>query len=331
MRDGARHSATGPAPSADGAEAAAVDCFWRGPARLGECPLWDHRTGRLYWIDSIERKLWCAPGPDREPRHWALPDVIGSIGLGPGDGLVAGFANGFALIDPSGEEVAIRWLGDPEADRPDTRLNDGKVDRQGRFWCGSMNRRFAAANAALYRLDPDLSWRRMDDGFTVSNGIAFSPDGRRLYFSDSRVDRSYQYDLDPRGGSLSNRRAFVRTDAYAGRIDGATVDADGCYWGALFEGGAIGCFTPDGALARQVSVPVSCPTMCAFGGRDLDVMYVTSATFSMSAPARAREPLAGGVFAIRGLGVRGLPETAFAGAADASERPADRPRDTAKA
>lgn len=335
MKNGTDRGLHGPKRSngADeaGRDGVRIDCVWTGPAGLGECPLWDHRANRLYWIDSTGRRLWCLDGDAAAPRDWDLPDVIGSIGLARDGGLVAGFASGFAFIDPTGAQAAVTWLGDPEADRPDTRLNDGKVDRQGRFWCGSMNRGFAAANGSLYRLDGDLTWHRMDGGFTVSNGIAFSPDGRRLYFSDSRVDRSFQYDLDPASGALSNRRPFIRTEAYEGRIDGATVDETGRYWGALFEGGAVGCFTPDGALARRIDLPVSCPTMCSFGGPDLDVLYVTSATFSMRARDRGQEPLAGGLFAIHGLGARGIAETPFAGGASRQDGPADRPRDSAMA
>jgi sugar lactone lactonase YvrE len=298
----------------------AVTCIWDGPATLGECPTWDAEAQELYWIDSLARKIWCAGEDGARARSWDLPQVIGSIGLcsgGPRNGarLIAGLAGGFAFIDLDGEVASVMPIGDPEAGMADTRLNDGKVDRAGRFWCGSMNSDFAAANASLYRLGPDLTWERADTGFTVSNGIAFSPDGRRLYFSNSREDISLQYDLDPVTGALSNRRPFADTAAYDGRIDGATVDADGNYWGALFEGGAVGCFSPAGDMIRRIDLPVSCPTMCAFGGADMATLYVTSAIFLMSEEEIAREPLAGGLLAITGLGARGIPEPRFRPAA----------------
>lgn len=152
----------------------------------------------------------------------------------------------------------------------------------------------------------------MDTGITVSNGIAFSRDDRALYFSNSRLDQSFRYDFDLVTGRISNRRTFVDTTAYDGRIDGACVDTDGNYWGALFEGGAVGCFSPEGKLLRLVRLPVSCPTMCAFGGPDLATLYVTSATFAMTPEQLDQEPQAGGLFAISGLGARGLPEPRFA-------------------
>lgn len=289
-----------------------IEPIWTGPAVLGECPLWDDRQRRLYWIDSCQRRIWRSDAAGGDLTSWHVPYTIGSIGLCRDHRLIAGLSDGFAFIELDDPVPGVDWIGDPEPDLPDTRLNDGKVDRQGRFWCGSMNRDFAASNASLYRLDPDLTWQRLDRGFTVSNGIAFSPDGTALYFSDSRVDRSYRYDLDPETGEISNRRSFVDTGAYPGRIDGATVDQDGNYWGALFEGGAIACFSPDGKLVRRIRLPITCPTMCAFGGADLDILFVTSATFAMSEEQIAAEPQAGGLFAVEGLGVRGVAEPRFA-------------------
>ena len=289
-----------------------VTCIWQGPAQLGECPLWDTRRQRLFWIDSLGKAIWSARADGSDAQSWSMPDEIGSIGLCEGTRLIAGFRGGFGLVRLGDGIAEVEWIGNPDPDQADTRLNDGKVDREGRFWCGTMNIDFAAPNAALYRLDPDLSCRRIDDGFTVSNGIAFSPDGRRMYFSDSRVDRSYQYDLEPGSGAVSNRRAFVDTTAYEGRIDGATVDAGGDYWGALFQGGAVARFSPDGALRQKIDLPVSCPTMCNFGGPGLDILYVTSATFLLSEDEAAQQPLAGALFAIEGLGTRGLEEPRFA-------------------
>lgn len=288
-----------------------VDCIWPGPARLGESPLWDPRRNRLFWIDSLGQKIWSAEADGGDARAWAVPDVIGSIGLCADDRLIAGFGRGFGFVTLADDEAEVEWIGDPEPDRNDTRMNDGKVDRQGRFWCGSMNRDFAATNASLYRLDPDLDWTRVDGGFMVSNGIAFSPDGRRMYFSDSRMDRSHQYDLDPVTGVVSARRAFVDTSAFAGRIDGATVDTAGRYWAALFEGGAVACFSAEGTLLRRIELPVSCPTMCSFGGPEMDILFVTSANFTMSPEERDKEPRAGGLFAVTGLRTRGLPEPRF--------------------
>ncbi len=288
-----------------------IECIWPGQATLGECPIWDDRRQCLFWIDSLEKIIWRSDVAGAGAQAYKLPDLIGSIGLCEDGRFISGLAGGFALIDISSDPVGVEWIGNPEPEKADTRLNDGKVDRQGRFWCGTMNQDFATPNASLYRLDPELAWHRLDTGFTVSNGIAFSIDGKTIYFSDSRVDRSYQYTLDPMTGALSDCRSFVETTAYEGRIDGATVDADGNYWGALFDGSAVGCFSPDGKMIRHVRLPVTCPTMCAFGGPQMDVLFVTSARFSMSEAQIAAETSAGGLFAIRGLGVRGIPEPRF--------------------
>lgn len=289
-----------------------ISCIWSGPSLLGECPIWDDRRQRLFWIDSLKQEIWEADADGQNARVHEMPDVVGSIGMCEDGRLIAGFARGFAFVDLGDDGADVDWIGNPEPELADTRLNDGKVDRQGRYWCGSMNVDFANANGSLYRLDSDLSWHRLDDKITVSNGIAFSPDGRTLYFSDSRVDRSYQYDLDPVSGEISNRRSFVDTTAYKGRIDGATVDREGNYWGALFEGAAVGCFSPRGELLRHITLPVRFPTMCAFGGADLDILYVTSATFTISTEDLASEPDSGALFAVHNLGVRGIAEPRFA-------------------
>ncbi|WP_180897312.1 SMP-30/gluconolactonase/LRE family protein [Martelella soudanensis] len=279
--------------------------------RLGECPLWDADGQRLYYIDSLSRHIISLRQDGTDRQLWTLPVIVGSIGLaGPGR-FIAGLENGFAFIDISGPDAVIEPICDPEADMAETRLNDGKVDPMGRYWCGSMSVDLSRPVGSLYRLDYDLTWTRVETGITVSNGIAFSPDTTRLYFSDSRLDRSFQYDLDTASGALSRRRRFVETSAYEGRIDGATVDADGHYWGALFEGAAIGCFDPDGRLLRKIAVPTRYPTMCSFGGSNLDILFVTSATFLMSEEEIAAESAPGALFAISGLGVCGIAEPTF--------------------
>lgn len=288
-----------------------VECVWSGPTNLGECPIWDCKNSRLLWIDSLEQLIWSLHPETGKSQSWHVHETIGSIGLRQSGGLIAGFRDGFWFVNL--ENGAREFIINPEPDINGTRLNDGKCDRAGRFWCGTMNTKFTKANASLYRLDPDLTWHRMDEGFTVSNGIAWSLDAKTLYFSDSRIDRSYAYDFDIRTGEISNRRDFVQTHAYEGRIDGATVDVDGNYWAALFDGWALGCFSPQGLLIRKIELPVKCPTMCSFGGPNMDVLYVTSATYSLSSSELAAQPLAGGLFAVTGLGTNGMLEPEFGG------------------
>jgi sugar lactone lactonase YvrE len=164
---------------------------------------------------------------------------------------------------------------------------------------------------SLYRLDPGFRCERMDTGFIVSNGMAFSPDDRTLIFGDSRGERMWRYDLDLDAGTISNKRVFLDTRGLPWRVDGATFDADGYYWCALIGDWSIGRFDPVGRLDRIVRLPVQHPTMCNFGGDDLDVLYVTSGTVFIGQDEQARQPLAGALFAVRGLGVRGIPEPLF--------------------
>jgi sugar lactone lactonase YvrE len=206
----------------------------------------------------------------------------------------------------------VQKIVDPEPDKQDNVLNDGKCDRRGRFWCGSRDGALKDPAGALYRLDPDFGCHRMDHGFIVSNGIAWSPDDRTMYFADTRAETVFAYDFDIDDGSISNRRVFFSTRDIEGRCDGATVDAEGFYWCALVHGGAIARWDPKGRLDRLVPLPVRQPTMCTFGGRNLDVLYVTSAAALAPAEQRASQPHAGALFAIHGLGVKGLEEPRFA-------------------
>jgi sugar lactone lactonase YvrE len=228
--------------------------------------------------------------------------------FGKGAAVVGALKNGFCSIDL--EAGTAETIVDPEPDRPDNILNDGKCDRRGRYWCGSRDGALTNPVGALHRLDPDLSCRRMDDGFIVSNGIAWSPDDRTMYFADSRGETVWAYDFDLEEGAIRNRRVFFSTHDIEGRCDGATVDAEGFYWCALVHGGAVARFDPKGRMDRRIALPVKHPTMCSFGGDGLDTLFVTSAASMVPEAERKGQPLAGALFAIRGLGVKGLPETA---------------------
>ncbi|MFZ5781455.1 MAG: SMP-30/gluconolactonase/LRE family protein [Pseudomonadota bacterium] len=281
---------------------------------LGESPCWDVAAQRLYWIDAWRSQVHALDPATGEARCLELGAAlgglpIGSIGPHAAGGMIAGVKGGFWHLDP--EHGTARAIAAVEADRPPTnRLNDGKCDRGGRFWCASVNTDHRSPTGALWRLsgsDPVL----MQDGLTIGNGIAFSPDDRTMYLADTPTRSVWRYDFDLATGALADRRLFISTDHIDGFVDGATVDADGCYWAALFRGGAVAQFDPDGRLIRHVRLPVTTPTMCAFGGPDLDILYVTSASRFLDEGARRAQPLAGHLFAIAGLGVRGVPEPRF--------------------
>jgi sugar lactone lactonase YvrE len=229
-------------------------------------------------------------------------------------GWVAGMESGFFHLHPHNDgSLDSERLAHVDHARTDMRLNDGRCDRQGRFWAGSMvlNMGANAAEGTLYRysngqrgpLAPQLS------GFIVPNGLGFSPDGRTMYLSDSHplVQQIWAFDYDIDSGTPSNRRLFVDMNQFPGRPDGAAVDAEGCYWICANDAGLIHRFTPDGRLDRSLAVPVKKPTMCAFGGSRLDTLFVTSIR---PGDDQDQHSLAGGVFALN-PGVKGLPEPLF--------------------
>ena len=287
---------------------------------LGEGPLWDVEEQRLYWIDSSAAEIWSCREDGSDVSIHYVPSHIGSMALREKGGAVLALANGFSLYDFKTQKLT--HIGDPEADEPENRFNDGKVDRAGRFVAGYMSydheREDASAgkrpvrNSALYRLDPDLSIHRLDSGIKCSNGPCWSPDNKTFYFADSYDNVMFAYDYDLATGSVSNKREFASTKDYPGTFDGSTVDAEGFIWNAHVFGGRLFRYAPDGRLDRQVEFPVRNLTSVMFGGKDLDVMYVTSMGRPMKGVPQ-KEASAGGLFAVYGLGVKGLPEPRFAG------------------
>lgn len=278
---------------------------------LGEGPLWDVAEQRLYWVDSQDGRIFRATQHGGELRAWEVGQKIGSMCLRQQGGAIVSLQRGFHTLDLG--SGALELIHDPEPDAPDNRLNDGKVDRQGRFLAGSMDTQEAGPNGALYRLDPDLSVTKLEGGIVVSNGPCWSPDGRIFYFTDTWSGQISAYDYDTATGGIANKRAFARMNHEGAGFDGATVDAEGCVWSAHVYVGKLVRYTPDGAIERIIDMPVKKVTSVMFGGPELDILYVTS----MARPPLPRFPEdgqdRGALFAITGLGIRGLPEMRFAG------------------
>jgi len=278
---------------------------------LGEGPLWDVEQQRLYWIDSFGANIFRCTHDGREIRAWDLPQKIGSMALRKdGNGAILSLANGFHKIDFKTGEVTL--IANPLGDNPAIRLNDGKVDRRGRFISGSMDTMESGPNGTLYRLDPDFKITKLDSGIIVSNGPCFSPDDKTFYFADSWSGEIWAYDYDINTGSVSNRRTFTKIDtSTGGAADGSTVDAEGCLWNAQVYDGKLKRYTPDGKLERVIDMPVKKVTSVMFGGPNLDILYVTS----MAKPPLPRFPgdgvLRGSLFAIYDLGIKGVPEPRF--------------------
>ena len=287
-----------------------IDCVAQVGDALGEGPIWNNEERTLYWVDAYGKAIRRYDPASGAVKSWPVPEMIGSLVFRKGGGIVAGMKSGFRLVDL--EAGSFETIADPQPGE-NILLNDGKCDRRGRYWCGTIDLSLTRPDGVLWRLDPDRSCHRMDEGITVSNGMAWSPDDSVMYFADTRADSVYAYDFDIETGGIANRRVFLSTKDLPGRVDGATVDTEGYYWCAMIHDGHIARYAPDGRLDRRINLPVQHPTMCTFGGEDLEKLYVTSATRFLTPEEASAQPLAGSLFVIRGLGVRGLPEPLFAG------------------
>jgi sugar lactone lactonase YvrE len=277
-------------------------------AVLGESPLWSPAENALYWVDIKQPRLFRHDFTSGVTRMTAMPEPVGAVALSEGGGLVAALRSGFALVDARGEPQPV--FARPEADLPDNRFNDGKCDRAGRFWSASMNDHERGATGHLYRVDGTRRCTRMESGFVIGNGLGWSPDNRVFYFTDSVARRIYAYDFAFESGAIGNRRVFAAVPDDAGFPDGLCVDAAGDVWSAHWDGWRVTRYAPDGRIADVLRMPVPRPTSCAFGGPDLDVLYVTSARIGLDAGTLARAPWSGSVLAVA-PGRRGLPEPLF--------------------
>src|SRR3954453_17358371 len=279
-------------------------------ASLGEGALWDEREGCLWWVDllaGIVHRTDPATGADRTI---SIGGTIGSIALRERGGLVAAVDDGVGFLDVDTgqfELVVPLAAGDPEM-----RSNDGKVDRAGRFWVGTMTYDGDTPVGALYRVDADLTVQPMVEDVTISNGLDWSADGRTMYYIDSPTQRVDRFDFDRATGTLANRRPAVTIPPDVGLPDGMTVDAEDHLWVALWDGWAVHRYTPDGTLDRRIDVPAAQVTSVAFGGPDLDELFITTAQLDFPPDGEPNQPHAGGLFRCR-PGVRGRAANGFAG------------------
>jgi sugar lactone lactonase YvrE len=277
-------------------------------AELGEGPRWDAATGTLLWVDILGRAVHRYDPATRGDTVQPVPDVVSLALPRRRGGVVIGLPDGLHLLD--GEPSTL--LAGIEAERPDTRTNDGACDAAGRLWVGTMPFDERSPVAGLYRVDPDCSVTTILTGTTISNGLGWSPDGTRFYFIDSPTRRVDVFDCDPATGTLEDRRSFVTVEVEGAVPDGMNVDAEGCLWVALHGGWGLNRYSPAGELVAEVRLPVAKVTSCCFGGPDLTDLYVTTRRESLSDAELARQPLAGALLRLD-VGVAGLPTHAFAG------------------
>jgi sugar lactone lactonase YvrE len=290
-----------------------IDCVVQSADILGEVPLWCGRTRRLWWIDVRRPALQSYdPATGKHTAQRLHPDLVtGSIALREAGGFVLATGTGLYLYDPASGKAAER-IGHPEEGKPGMRLNDGKCDRRGRFWVGSMHDVQREPLGTLYRLDPDHSCHALLEDFVLPNALSWSPDDRSMYFADTHRQIIWAFDYDIDDGAISNRRVFKDWTHQLGRPDGATVDAEGFVWNCMVATGHLVRLAPDGRVDRTIQLPVTNPTCPAFGGDGLDTLYITSHSQRFTPEQQTREPLAGALLALN-VGVRGLPEPRFAG------------------
>lgn len=278
--------------------------------KLGEGALYDPLDRALWWVDIEGRLIQRYDEATGRHERWTMPERVGCLARRQGrDGLVVALESGFALVDLA--SGGIEWLAKPDPDRGN-RMNDGKCDHAGRFYGGGMTEAQGQRRATLWRLDPDRSVHAVVAGVGISNSLAFSPDGRVAYFTDTSIGDIWAFDVDPADGAFTGRRVIVPAGREPGFPDGSTVDADGFLWNTRWDGWCVVRYAPDGRVDRIVELPVKRPTCVSFGGEGLATLYVTCAIYDTPAAELAKEPWAGGVLAFE-PGVVGLPEPRFAG------------------
>ena len=279
--------------------------------QLGEGSIWHPDDGALYWVDIDERKIFRFYPSTEKLESFDVSTRVTALAMRASGGFITATDKGLAYWDAQTRELS--FISDPEADKPSVRFNDGAVDRQGRFWAGSMNEvDFAAPDGSLYRLDPDGSIHTMEVETTVSNGIGWSPDNATMYFTDSMRQVILAYDYESATGAISNRRPFAQVSEEGVLPDGLTVDGEGFVWSAQWGGGNVTRYDPNGAVDRVIRLPAQQITCPAFGGENLDELYIASAWTGLSQEEREKQPLAGALFRIK-VGVKGLAEPKFAG------------------
>lgn len=277
--------------------------------KVGEGPVWDVAEQALYYIDILEKRVFRWDPASDERREWQVPDMIGSMALRREGGAIVALPDGIHALDFAGGEVMPFALFDPPD--PAIQLADGKVDRAGRFVCGTSHRQAKEPVGGLFSLGTYGTIVQLDQGIILGNGPCFSPDNRTLYHADSMRHTIYAYDYDLATGAATNRREFFESSAYGPIPDGATIDAEGQMWVAICEGGVVLRLSPAGEVTLAIEMPTRLPASCMFFGPDLDRLFVPS--IDPSFLGREPDEADGWCYVIDGLGAKGLPEPRYDG------------------
>lgn len=278
--------------------------------RLGEGPIWSVEEAALYWVDIVAPAIHRYQPETGAQDHWPVPEHIGSISMRAAGGLVVALKSGFGLFNPV--DGTVTMINAAEADKLDNRFNDGRCDREGRFFAGSLTYSEDQPVGSLWRLDANHEATPVLNGITISNGLCWSPDGSLMYFVDTPTRAIQCFDYDQASGMPENPRVLVRTGVDGGWPDGSITDSEGCIWNAEWDGARVVRYTPDGKIDRIVEVPAKRATCAALGGPDLKTLYITSAWDRMGRDDREAWPLSGDLFAVD-VDIPGLPDPKFLG------------------
>jgi sugar lactone lactonase YvrE len=288
-----------------------ANCVLKWNANVGEGPTWDEREHKLYWVDIKGKKIHCFDPNTNQNQTFNMPEVVPCLALRSQGGLVITLKKEFAFFDPKNGE--IQRLAQVESHHPNNRFNDGKCDARGRFWADTMdsvdpNR----SEGALYVLDERKVLTKKQEKVCCGNGLGWSPDNRTFYFTESFRYSIFSYDFDVSTGEISNRRLFIEIKDGNVFPDGLTVDSEGFVWVGVYGSGQVRRYDPKGNLERVVYLPVPQPTSCTFGGKDLNILYITTAQENMSPSQLSDAPLSGSLFAVE-TDIKGLPTNRYRG------------------
>ncbi len=296
--------------STSGVDVLAAELLVDARSTLGEGPVWDDVERRLWWVDILEGVVHRTDVDTGDDEIFPVGQFVGAVGLRQAGGLVAAVRDGFATFDPRRGRLDL--VADLQNEARTLRMNDGKVDPGGRFWAGMMAVDHRPGAGTLYRLDADLTVTPMVPGTSISNGLDWSPDRTTMYYIDSTPRRVDRFAYDVTTGAIAERATVIAIREGGGWPDGMTVDADGFLWVALWDGWGVERYAPDGRLDRRVEVPAAQASSCAFGGPDLDLLFITTAQEGYPPGGMPDQPHAGGLFVCR-PGVRGRSPFRFAG------------------
>ena len=278
-----------------------VECISDTKDKLGESPIWIEEQNSIYWVDIKRFLIHKLDTTTNQNTSWQFNESIGSIAHINEEFFIAGTQNGFKFVNLKSNTLTS--IVDPEPEYKNNRFNDGKCDNKGRFYAGTMNEIDNKPTGSFYIFYNDLTYKKFDEEYIITNGPAFSPDGSIIYFTDTRKGEIYTSNLND-DGTLIEKKLFISIPSNEGKPDGMTVDEEGFIWVAIFGGSCVNRYDKQGKKVDSIEMPVSCITSCVFGGENLDTLFITSASFKLNDLQKNNEPQAGSLFKTK-LNIKG--------------------------